>query len=238
MSLSSISPIAQAFPNTPVAGQRRLLDTGLDRSFEAGDILVRQGEDARLVLVLDGYLGLRRTTDDGRELVVRIIRAGGLAAIMVIASRPAIFDIVAITRCRAALWPAREIRSLASVEAGFAIDLLDHVLHTFETVVEGLDGFIYQDAVKRVSRILHLHRELFFGEQPVLTRSHLPMLVGTSREMTGRVLRRLRADGVVAPTGRNGLRILDPLRLEEIAREQPRPRGTGGTSSSSHGRAE
>ena len=58
------------------------------------------------------------------------------------------------------------------------------------------------------------NRDLFFADPPVLSRSHLPALVGTSREMTGRVLRQLEREGMVARVGRNGLRLLRPDRLD------------------------
>jgi CRP-like cAMP-binding protein len=80
--------------------------------------------------------------------------------------------------------------------------------------VERIEGFLHQDARRRVLRILARHRELFFGEHMILTRAHLPGLVGTSREMTGRVLRQLEREGTIERYGRTGLRLLRPERLE------------------------
>jgi CheY-like chemotaxis protein len=62
--------------------------------------------------------------------------------------------------------------------------------------------------------VLYAHRDLFFCDPPVLTRTQLHALVGTSREMTSRVLRVLETRGVVARIGRDGLAILDPAALE------------------------
>jgi CRP-like cAMP-binding protein len=73
-----------------------------------------------------------------------------------------------------------------------------------------LDRFIHQEARGRVLRVLAEHEDLFFGDPPVLSRSHLPSLVGTSREMTGRVLRGLEHDGVLVRVGKRGLRLLAP----------------------------
>lgn len=77
-----------------------------------------------------------------------------------------------------------------------------------------IEGFLHQDARRRALRVLAQHRELFFGEPPVLTRAHLPGLVGTSREMTGHVLRELESEGTVMPVGRVGLQLLRPDQLE------------------------
>jgi CRP-like cAMP-binding protein len=89
-------------------------------------------------------------------------------------------------------------------------------------LTEKLDGFLHQDSRRRVVGVLLRHRDLFFGDPPVLSRAHLPGLVGTSREMTGRVLRQLEREGTVARVGRTGLRLLDPARLEVDARDAAR----------------
>jgi hypothetical protein len=69
-----------------------------------------------------------------------------------------------------------------------------------------------------VVRILDRHRNLFFGESPILNRGHLTGLVGTTREMTGRVLRQLEREGTLARVGRNGLVLLRPEHLTGLAR--------------------
>ena len=51
----------------------------------------------------------------------------------------------------------------------------------------------------------------------MLTRTQLPIMVGTSREMTGRVLRILESQGLVARVGRSRLRLLDPVGLARAA---------------------
>jgi CRP-like cAMP-binding protein len=55
----------------------------------------------------------------------------------------------------------------------------------------------------------------------LLSRAHLPSLVGTSREMTGRVLRELEREGTVARVGRTGLRLLRPDLLDADAARTP-----------------
>jgi len=93
---------------------------------------------------------------------------------------------------------------------------MDQVLVALEEVTVRLEGMLYQDALRRVARVLHQHADLFFSDAPVLTRRHLPMLVGTSREMTGRVIRILESNGVVLRVGRY-FRLLDPEGLAAAA---------------------
>ena len=85
---------------------------------------------------------------------------------------------------------------------------------SLHATIERIEGFLHQNARRRVLRILARHRDLFFSDPPILSRARLPSMVGTSREMTGRVLRQLEREGTVERVGRIGLRLLRPDQLE------------------------
>jgi CRP-like cAMP-binding protein len=145
---------------------------------------------------------------------------------MPIAGRPSTADAVALSPSRVALWSAKDVSALAAGDAGFAIDLLQHVLFAFEEVVERMDGLLYQNALRRVARVLDQHADILFSDEAGVTRAYLPALVGTSREMTGRVLRQLESDGLVERIGRDRLRLLDASGLALTAGAPPSPRGS------------
>lgn len=209
--------LAAAFPRSR-PDTRAALARGADvQVFEAGQTIIQQGNESSIAFILDGHAAARRTTVDGRQLIVAVVGRGRLASFLPLAGRPTAADIVALTPTPAALWRAEEVRSLATADPGLAVDALDHILATFEAAVGRLDSLLYQDAPRRVARMLSVYANLFFAEQPVLTRAHLPALVGTSREMTGRVLRVLESRGLVARVGRDRLRLLDPAGLEAAA---------------------
>ena len=190
---------------------------------EHRQIVFQQGDVSPVVLVLEGHVAMRRTTVEGRQLMTRIVGQGQLTGILALANRPAPADAVGLTAARLLAWSAPALHPFAADDAGLALDMLSHVLDAFETVVGSLDGLLYQDALGRVARTLFHHRQLFFADEPALTRADLPTVVGTSREMTGRVLRALEERGIVARTGRFTLRLLDPDGLESIARRAAAP---------------
>jgi CRP-like cAMP-binding protein len=226
--------IGEAFPHSRTETRRALLVAHGVRRFGVGHTILRQGDDGTLALVLEGHIAVRRTTDDGRQLIVRIVTRGGLASVLPLSARSASADAVALTPGAAAVWRASDVRSLAMGDPGLAVDILDQVLLTFEEVVKRLDGLLHQNALRRVARVLVTHADLFFTEPPVLSRSHLPTLVGTSREMTGRVLRVLESRQIVARVGRDRLHLLNPGGLAATAESGgDRARGARGTSSSS-----
>jgi CRP-like cAMP-binding protein len=126
-------------------------------------------------------------------------------------------EFVALTDCDVALWRGPEIRRLALTDPGFALAVIDHMAAFLNTLTGNLEGFLHQDARRRVVRVLARHRDLFFAEPAVVSRSLLPSLVGTSREMTGRVLRELEREGTIARVGQTGLKLLRPDQLEADA---------------------
>jgi CRP-like cAMP-binding protein len=211
------SLLLEVFPQSRPETRTALVNTASIQTYGPGQTMFGQGDLTPIALVLDGHVAIRRTSLDGRQLIVRILNRGMLGAFIPLISRPSAGDIVALTRTPVALWGAPWVRSLARSDPGLAVDLIDHVVVTYEEVVGRLDSLLYQNALRRVARILHIHSELFFADQPVLTRDYLPTLVGTSREMTGRVLRILEAQSIVARVGRDRLRLLDPDGLAAAA---------------------
>ncbi len=134
-----------------------------------------------------------------------------------ISGRPAGIDLVALTDARVAVWPGHQLRKLTNDDLGLATEAIDGMARQIEDMTRRLDGVIHQSSRQRVIQVLARYLDLFFGEPAVLSRSHLPSMVGTSREMTSRVIRQLEREGMVARVGRNGLQLLAPARLHEAA---------------------
>jgi len=190
-----------------------LVETARLRTVQVGDSIYRQGEPVPLTLIVEGYGAARRTTASGQEIVSGVAPAGELFGWSGLADAPSSVELVALTEGEVAQWPGQEIRVLASVDPAIAFAAIDSMAASLHQTVERIEGFLHQDARGRVLRVLARHRELFFGNPAVLTRTHLPGLVGTSREMTARVLRQLEHEGTVERFGRTGLRLLRPDQL-------------------------
>jgi CRP-like cAMP-binding protein len=194
-----------------------LVDTARLRRVPHGEVIYRQGEPVPLTLILQGYGVARRMMVSGQEIMSGVAPAGELFGFSGLASVHSSVELVALTDCEVAQWPGPEIRSLAATDQALAFAAIDSMAAALHAAMERIEGFLHQDARRRVLRILARHRELFFGEPTILTRAHLPGLVGTSREMTGRVLRQLEREGTIERFGRTSLRLLRPDRLEPAA---------------------
>ena len=209
------SLLARALPDAAPRTIETLARNARLHAVHPGDVVIRQGETLPFTLVIHGYGAIRRTTADGRQLVVSIARPGWLVGHRGIAGRAASQDLVAITSATVALWSGSRVRALVLTDPGLAVSVIDGMGRFWGSTIEHLDGFIHQEARGRVLRVLATHADLFFSDPPVLPRNLLPGLVGTSREMTGRVLRSLEAEGIIARVGRQGLRLLAPTALEQ-----------------------
>jgi CRP-like cAMP-binding protein len=209
--------LEEVVPSSAASTRRVLLSTGRVQAFEGGELVVAQGARESVGFVIDGIVAARRTTPDGRAVMPLVLGRGRILASMVLAGRETLFDILGVVPGEVAFWSGLEVRSLAAADGGLALDLLNRSLDGAGELATRLDTLHYQDARRRVARVLLQHRDLTFGEHPPVGRTELSLLVGTSREMTRRVLGRLEADGAITRVGRTGLDLRDADRLRELA---------------------
>ncbi len=93
--------LARALPGAASSSIERMADDARVTRVGPGDVIFRQGEPIPVTLVIHGHAALRRTTSDGRELVLHIAKSGCLFG-WGIAGQAASFDLVAITPTEAA----------------------------------------------------------------------------------------------------------------------------------------
>jgi CRP-like cAMP-binding protein len=212
--------ITRAIPNAHPNTIGELVDTARSRVVPRNQTVFRQGEPIPLTLMVRGYGAFRRTTVDGRQVMTGIAKPGDLIGFSSISAAHSSVDLLALTESEAATWAGPGVRLLVARDPGLSLDIIDRLGGFLQVLTEKVDGFLHQDARRRVVRILARHRDLFFDDPPILTRSHLPSLVGTSREMTGRVLRELENEGTLDRVGSMGLRLLRPDKLDADARHE------------------
>lgn len=205
--------VAAGLPHARPESIQALASSATLRRVGAGERIWSQGEAIHLTLIVDGYGAFVRTTVNGQELITSVVRPGETYGMIAIAGSLAAADLVALTDCQLAMWPGPAVRQIAQGDPDLGLDVIDRLASLLILITERLDGFLHQDARRRVIRVLARYGDLFFADPPILTRAQLPRLVGTSREMTARVLRALEREGTIARVGRTGLRLVDPAIL-------------------------
>ena len=191
-----------------------MVETAKLRRVRVGENIYWQGEPVPMTLVLEGYGISRRTTTQGQQLFSGVVLPGTFFGYSGVAGSISSVEIVALTDCVAAQWPGSEVRTLVRSDVELGLAAIDSMAGSLHAVMESIEGFMHQDARRRVLRILARYQSLFFGEPPILSRAHLAGLVGTTQEMTRRVLRQLEREGTLVRDGRSGLRLLRPDQLE------------------------
>jgi len=209
--------LGELLPDCRVETIRDLVVLARFSRVSAGEQIRRQGEPVPMTLIVGGFAISCRTTDQGQMFCGGIVPQGILFGYSGIGSVLSSLGFVALTDCVVAEWHGSEIRQLVKADVALGFAAIDSMATALHEVWESVDGFLHQEARRRVLRILARHRDLFFGEGAVLTRAHLAGLVGTSQEMTRRVLRQLEREGAIAREGRSGLRLLRPDLLESPA---------------------
>jgi CRP-like cAMP-binding protein len=209
--------VSLALPHASLATRRTMAEGAEIRRFETGVVAYHQAEKRPFGIIATGHAALRRTTPGGRQLVPRLAGRGRIVGISGLVARVASNDVVALTELEIAIWPPKLIRGLAEVDPGFGLDLLEHTISMSRELWEQLDALVYQDARARVARVLAAHVDLLFGTPPEIPRAQIAELVGTSREMTRRVLRSLEHDRIVERVGTRGLRLMNESALRDVA---------------------
>jgi len=187
------------------------------RTVAPGEPFYEQDDPVRLTLIQSGHAISRRTTPDGQPMMRGAGGPGALFGFSALTETRSSVDILAVSECEVVQWSGDVLEPIFARDPGLCLDAIDSLAGSLHQMIESTEGFLHQDARRRVLRILARYRELFFCKPAVLNRSHLPGLVGTTREMTGRVLRQLEREGTLARVGRTGLELLRPDRLGEHA---------------------
>ena len=183
------------------------------------------GRSPHLELVVSGLVRIQVAAPDGRALTVRYCRRGalmGVATLYAEAVRP--FTIEAVTDAELLrLDPARVVWQ-AGRDPRVASALLAETSERVMTFVAAFSGHAFGTVQQRIARHL-LDLAMVTPRSGELAASvsqqELAEAVGTVREVVVRVLRELRTEGCVR-TRRDGIVIVDPERLSDIATAEER----------------
>ena len=182
--------------------ERAALDRRARRTrFDAGTLLLRQGEPGdRVVVLLDGRAKISYVTREGRELVLRFCGPGELVGeLAVIDGSPRLSSVVALEPVEALVLAAVDFRALLHTEPAIAWKLLGSLSRRFRDADLKRVEFGASDTVGRVAaRLVELADR--YGEPTGegirislrLSQEELGAWTGASRAGVAAALRTLR----------------------------------------------
>ncbi len=210
----------QLFSYLPANDLVRLARIGSRETYRNGKAIFAEGEDAYAFWVLlRGQVKIFKLGPDGREQIMRIVRAGESFAEAGALSRGAFpANAQAMARSDAVRFPAEEFLELLEASPQLAINMivaLSHLLRGFAGLV---DALALREVSARLAKYL-LDASLRAGQDDVLLdvrKSVLAARLGTVSETLSRTLRRLR-DKKLIHVEQQRIRILDRAALERVA---------------------
>ena len=192
-----------------------------EKSFDANKVIVEEGDVGEaLYFVASGVVKAFKTSPEGKEQILRIIRPGesfndvpvfdgGPNVASATAMGPVVLYGISKTDIGIILGDHPQV-------AANVIKVLAERVRHFASLVEDLS---FRNVLSRVAKLLLEYAENGTGpERPRLTQQDMAAMVGTAREMVGRSLRALEEKGAIR-IDRHRIVLIDKERLRETVGE-------------------
>ncbi|HUH79953.1 MAG TPA: Crp/Fnr family transcriptional regulator [Solirubrobacteraceae bacterium] len=201
----------------------RIADVAVPRSFEAGELVFREGDDSdTCYIVRDGHARAIRSHGDGRTITLATFGPGdifGELAMFEDERRSATVEAMSPTTVVGVL--GGDMRRLMSEHPGIAMRLAVALAGRLRETNERLSRQSFQTVQSRVAVVLRqlVEQALAGGNANgdvlvTATQADLAQLAGSSRESASRFLAVLERAGVISQ-GRGRLVVHDPQALEQ-----------------------
>jgi CRP/FNR family cyclic AMP-dependent transcriptional regulator len=183
---------------------------GEAKDFEAGDVLVREGDaSSHLYLLVSGGLEVF-TGKNGRELVYNTLRPGEYFGELSLDGNPRSASVRAVAASRCLAIPGETVRTLVRTHPEFASHLVDRLIHLLRHSTRTLKRMALDDVYERIVALIDEEAVLEGGVlylPRALTQQEIANRIGASREMVNHVLLGLKRGGFVARVPKLGLAI-------------------------------
>jgi len=210
------------------ADQRSLfLSSGHLSNVAAGQLLyVAEDRPQSVGLIVEGFLRVFIAgASSGRENTIRYVRPGDILGVVAALSGPSATSVQTLRDSRIWLVDPAGLRRAAQADIQIAWLLAEECAHRAAALVNEIAGSAFATVRQRMAHHL-LHMAQSRSSPPYLvariTQTDLANAAGTVREVSVRELRALRAEGLIRP-GRQGIAVLDPDGLQQIAAEAFKP---------------
>ena len=219
--MSSLADFLRVLPYFTALGDedlRRIESEVLERSFAKGEILFLEGELCHgLYVVKSGRVRIFKSSPEGREQVLLIARQGdSFNDVPVFDGGPNPASGSALEPSTVYIVPKETVLSLLAncPPARAIIKVLAARLRHLTMVVENLS---FRNVISRLAKMLLDLAVVEGGPLPILrlTQDEMAAMVGSVRDVVGRVLRALEKAGAIKLDGQQ-VRVVDPRKLKEM----------------------
>lgn len=186
------------------------------RNHGSSVIVVKEGDRAdTLYFVLSGRVKVFKSSDDGRELVLKVQGAGTSFGDMMLDDGLRSASVITLEPCRLAALSRDVFRDFLARHPDTAFALIKRLIGQVREMNERLSDFALLDVYGRVYKLLSSLAQEIDGRLIVeerLTQQEIGDRVGASREMVARALKDLKADNAVRDEGKRYVILRRPTR--------------------------
>jgi CRP/FNR family transcriptional regulator len=183
-----------------------------------GELLLSEGGKADvLYFVVEGVVKVFKTSADGKEQILRIIRPGesfndvpvlngGVSLVSAGAMGPVV--LYAIKKS--------DLEGIMREHHQVAFNVIKVLSQRVVELISLVEDLSFRHVTGRVAKMLLEYAGDKTGDRPRLTQQEMAAMIGTAREMVGRSLKSLEGEGAIRME-RNRIIITDPKALRETA---------------------
>jgi len=204
------------FKGLSEAHHRGLAAIGNLKPIRKRDYLFHEGEQGNsMFLLVGGNMQLHKNTEDGREVVIRMIQPGDVFAEVVLFEKERYpVSARAVTNADVLVFPREGIHHLLA-EEGFRNDFIALLMAKQRYLAERIQELTTKDVEHRLFTFLRSQ----YGEQKIirtpLSKKDIAAAIGTTPESLSRLIQRLHEDQIIDWQGKE-IRILsDPWKWLE-----------------------
>ncbi len=189
--------------------RRGLSDICALKSVKKRDYLFHEGEKgSSMFLLVDGNIQLHKNTEDGREVVIRVVKPGEVFAEVVLFEKERYpVSARAVTHAKILVFPREGIHRLLA-EEGFRNDFIALLMAKQRYLAERIQELTTKDVEHRFFTFLRSQ----YGEKETihtpLSKKDIAAAIGTTPESLSRLILRLHEDKIIDWQGKE-IRILE-----------------------------
>ena len=173
------------------------------------------GEDPRCALILSGLIRVYMAAPDGRQVTVRYARSSELLGLAALIGGSTPTSVQMLTDAKLLLLNARTLKSLGQSEPQvgwvMAREMTQRLFDTLEALAANTFGSLRQRVARHLLDMAasSRHTSTLIA---AISQQELADAVGSVRPVVARILRDLRADGLIETT-KDGITVLNPEAL-------------------------
>jgi CRP-like cAMP-binding protein len=183
-----------------------------------GELLLSEGDKAGvLFFVSEGVVKVFKTSADGKEQILRIIRPGeSFNDVPVLNGGTSLVSAAAMGPVALYAIKKSDLESVMREHTQIAFNVIRVLSQRITELISLVEDLSFRHVTGRVAKMLLEYAGDKTGERPRLTQQEMAAMIGTAREMVGRSLKSLEGDGAIRME-RNRIIITDQKALMATA---------------------